>query len=110
MARTLDYRAPEPPKPSASRGTLSRAAMAVAIGAWVVEALLVGVLIVAQVGRVRGLLTVALAILVFTPWFVGIIFAVVAIVERDGPRRLAVGALLVAGVQLIAHLLLALRP
>jgi hypothetical protein len=93
MADPLDYRTRLPPKSSPSRGTLARAAMVAAVATCVAESAAFGLMFL--VGR-PAWLVLGCAILIFPAWFLTVVFGVVALVDRDGPRALAGAALAIA--------------
>ena len=95
MAETLDYRSSRPAVKASSRGTLARAAMLTAVGTCAVESLAIGA--IAVFGR-PAWLVLGCAILLFAAWFVTVVFGIVALIDRDGPRSLAAAALATAGV------------
>ena len=105
MAEMLDYRSSRPPTTTSSRGTLARAAMVAAIATCTAESLAFGAM--ALFGRPPWLL-LGCAILLFAAWFVTVVFGIVALIDRDGPRSLAAAALATAGVAACLPLLIPL--
>ena len=96
MVDVLNYQPHLPPRRSPSRGTLARASMVAALATCAVEALALAAF--AVVGRPAWLVLPA-AVLLVAGWFIAVVFGVVAIMDHDGPRGLAVGALAIAAAE-----------
>ena len=105
MAEILEYRRSRVgPRPS-SRGTLARAAMVAGIATAAGEAVAFGLILLT--GRPAWLI-LASAIVLFAAWFITVVFGVVALLDRDGPRWLAAAALALAAGDACLPLLLPL--
>jgi hypothetical protein len=105
MPEILEYRSGQAgPRPS-SRGTLARAAMVAGIATAAGQAVAFGVAVL--VGRPAWLILMS-AIVLFAGWFITVVFGVVALLDRDGPRPLALAALVLAAGEAFLPLLIPL--